>query len=142
MKKLMKLVRATIANPTFRLAARAVVVAVTAALTQIHSADGGTIAWRSIVVGAVIAFCEVFTPLNQLVGLFKLLGSQAGGKPKAVPAEVEDANVVPDPVVEPEPAPERPKRPRARASSPKKKQGGGKQGGTKSKGAGGSRKKS
>jgi hypothetical protein len=58
------------ANPTVRLAARALVAAAIVALTQIH-ASGGTIAWRSLAVGAALAFVEVFTPLNALVGVFK-----------------------------------------------------------------------
>jgi hypothetical protein len=58
------------ANPTVRLAGRAVVAAAIVAATQLH-ASGGTIAWKSLAVGAGLAFCEVFTPLNALVGVFK-----------------------------------------------------------------------
>jgi hypothetical protein len=58
------------ANPTVRLAGRALVAALLVAITQIHSSDG-QIAWTSLAVGAGLAFCEVFTPLNSLVGVFK-----------------------------------------------------------------------
>lgn len=59
-----------LANPTVRLAGRALVAAVIVVLTQIH-ASGGTIAWKALAVGAGLAFVEVFTPLNALVGVFK-----------------------------------------------------------------------
>jgi hypothetical protein len=59
-----------LSNPTVRLAGRALVAAAIVALTQVH-ASGGTIAWKSLAVGAGLAFVEVFTPLNQLVGVFK-----------------------------------------------------------------------
>lgn len=59
-----------LANPTVRLAGRAVVAALIVALTQIH-ASGGTIAWKALAVGAGLAFCEVFTPLNAVVGAWK-----------------------------------------------------------------------
>jgi hypothetical protein len=59
------------ANPYVRLAGRALVAAITTALTQIHNSNGGEIAWQAIAVGAVLSFVEVFTPLNALVGVFK-----------------------------------------------------------------------
>ena len=64
--------RKLLSNPTVRLAGRALVAAALAALTtaKLNTGDG-SIAWRSIVVGAGLAFVEVFTPLNSLVGLFK-----------------------------------------------------------------------
>jgi hypothetical protein len=58
-------------NPTVRLAGRALVAAAIVAVTQINAVQGGTIAWRALAVGAGLAFVEVFTPLNSLVGLFK-----------------------------------------------------------------------
>lgn len=58
------------ANPTVRLAGRALVAALIVAATQIHT-SGGTIAWKALAVGAGLAFCEVFTPLNAAVGVFK-----------------------------------------------------------------------
>lgn len=63
--------KALLANPKVRLALRALVAAVAAAAVQINSANGGTVAWRSVAVGAVLAFAEIFTPLNAIVGLLK-----------------------------------------------------------------------
>ena len=60
-----------LADPTIRLAFRALFAAAIVAVTQINAASGGTIAWRSLAVGAGLAYCEIFTPLNSLVGLFK-----------------------------------------------------------------------
>lgn len=68
-------------NPYVRLAARALLAAATVAVTQIHTA-GGSVAWHSVAVAAVLAFAEVFTPLNPLVGLWK----QLNGNTPAVPA--------------------------------------------------------
>lgn len=65
------------ANPTVRLALRAVVAAAIVAATQIHNSNGGQIAWQALAVGCGLAFCEVFTPLNSLVGIFKKLDPQA-----------------------------------------------------------------
>ena len=48
-----------------RLAGRALVAGAAAALVS------GQVDWRAAVVAGVLAFCEVFTPLNGLVGLFK-----------------------------------------------------------------------
>lgn len=59
------------ANPTVRLAARALVAAGIFALTQIHNSNGQQIVWQSVVIGAGLAFAEVFTPLNAVVGIFK-----------------------------------------------------------------------
>lgn len=63
--------KALFANPTVRLAGRAIAAAIFTALTQIHNSNGGQIAWQSVAVGAGLAFCEVFTPLNGVVGVFK-----------------------------------------------------------------------
>lgn len=59
-----------LANPKVRLAGRAAVAGGLAALALWHS-SGGTIAWKSLAVAAGLAFCEVFTPLNAVVGVFK-----------------------------------------------------------------------
>lgn len=59
-----------LANPWVRLAGRAAIAGVVAALTQLQGSDG-TIAWKALAVAAALAFCEVFTPLNPLVGFFK-----------------------------------------------------------------------
>ena len=58
------------ANATVRLAGRAIVAGAIAALTLYHS-SGGTIAWKSLAVASGLAFCEIFTPLNSIVGVFK-----------------------------------------------------------------------
>jgi len=70
------------ANPTVRLALRAIVAALIVVATQIHNSNGGQIAWQALAVGAGLAFVEVFTPLNALVGLFK----QASVPPAVPPA--------------------------------------------------------
>jgi hypothetical protein len=59
-----------LSNPTVRLAGRALVAAGIAAVTQIHASDG-KVAWTALAVGSGLVFCEVFTPLNALVGYFK-----------------------------------------------------------------------
>lgn len=59
-----------LSNPTVRLAGRALLVAVITILTQLGNSDG-SIAWKTILVAGGLAFAEVFTPLNQLVGPFK-----------------------------------------------------------------------
>lgn len=59
------------ADPVVRLALRALVAGGIAAATA-YKATGGTIAWHGLVVAAGLAFCEVFTPLNSLVGVFKI----------------------------------------------------------------------
>lgn len=57
-----------LANPTVRLALRALLAGVTVvASAYLHT---GSVT-RAVIVGAVLAFAEVFTPLNSLVGLFK-----------------------------------------------------------------------
>ena len=58
------------ANATVRLAARAIVAGAIAAISS-YQASGGTIAWHALAVAGGLAFCEVFTPLNALVGVFK-----------------------------------------------------------------------
>lgn len=57
-------------NPTIRLAGRALVAGGIAAVT-LYQQNGGSIAWKALAVAAGLAFCEVFTPLNALVGPFK-----------------------------------------------------------------------
>lgn len=59
-----------LSNPWVRLAGRATVAAAVAAVS-VYQAAGGTIAWHAIAGAAALAFCEVFTPLNALVGVFK-----------------------------------------------------------------------
>lgn len=62
--------RKLFANPTVRLAGRALVAGAIAAGTLYHS-SGGTIAWKALAVAGGLAFVEIFTPLNALVGVFK-----------------------------------------------------------------------
>lgn len=57
-------------NAYVRLAGRAVLAGAAAALTQLHSGDS-TLAWKAAAVAGALAFAEVFTPLNSLVGAFK-----------------------------------------------------------------------
>lgn len=61
------------ANPTIRLAGRALVAGLISALISLqHSSTGnGTVAWHAAIVAGGLAFAEVFTPLNALVGVFK-----------------------------------------------------------------------
>ena len=59
-----------LANPTVRLAGRALVAGGIAALT-LYKQSGGAIAWKSLAVAAGLAFAEYFTPLNAIVGIFK-----------------------------------------------------------------------
>ena len=58
-------------NPWVRLAGRALVAGLTAALLLLRSSSDWQTAWKAALVAGVLAFCEVFTPLNQLVGVFK-----------------------------------------------------------------------
>lgn len=58
-------------NPYVRLVGRALSAGVVAALTQIHTAPDGTLAWRSAVTGGALAALELLTPLNKVVGLGK-----------------------------------------------------------------------
>ena len=60
-----------LANPWVRLAGRALVAGIAAGLVFYRSQAGGSAAWHGAVVAGVLAFCEVFTPLNSLVGVFK-----------------------------------------------------------------------
>lgn len=60
-----------LANPYTRLAARALLAGVVSAVVQLHSSSDGTLAWHAAVVAGALAFAEVFTPLNQLAGLWK-----------------------------------------------------------------------
>jgi hypothetical protein len=58
-------------NPIVRLAARALLVAVTAFLTQIQGSDWDTVTVKAALIGAVLAAVEVFTPINPNVGPLK-----------------------------------------------------------------------
>lgn len=60
-----------LSNPTARLAGRALVAGVAAALVLFQTSSDWTTVWKSALVAGVLAFCEVFTPLNSLVGVFK-----------------------------------------------------------------------
>lgn len=57
-------------NAWVRLAGRAAVVAVAAVIVQ-ERVSNGTATWHALVVAGALAFAEVFTPLNPLVGAFK-----------------------------------------------------------------------
>ena len=63
--------RKQFADPVVRMALRALVAAAIVVVTQVHNSNGGQIAWQAAAVGAGLAFCEVFTPLNSLIGVFK-----------------------------------------------------------------------
>lgn len=58
-------------NAKVRLLGRAVAAALLVALTQVHNSNGSQIVWQSVAVAAGLAFVEVFTPLNSLVGIGK-----------------------------------------------------------------------
>lgn len=58
------------ANPTVRLAGRALIAGAMAAAVS-YKSSGGAIAWHALAVAFVLAFAEIFTPLNSLVGVFK-----------------------------------------------------------------------
>jgi hypothetical protein len=60
-------------NPTVRLAGRALVAALGAgfALEQAAGWSSSQDVLKALGVGMFLAFAEVFTPLNKLVGLFK-----------------------------------------------------------------------
>jgi len=60
-----------LSNPYARLAGRALVAGVAAALVLLGQSSDWQTAWKGAVVAGALAFCEVFTPLNPLVGLFK-----------------------------------------------------------------------
>lgn len=75
-------------EPVVRLFLRALVAAGVAFATKFLVVDpsGGHISYQSsaltaALVGGLLAFCETFTPLNQLVGLF------AGGQQTTPPAD-------------------------------------------------------
>lgn len=60
-----------LANPVVRLALRAVVAGILAGAAVYQHTDGGaTVAWSAVAAAAVMGALEVFTPLNQLVGVF------------------------------------------------------------------------
>jgi hypothetical protein len=58
-------------HPYVRLAGRALVAGLVSALVQLHTESDGSLAWHAAVVAGALAFVEVFTPLNSLVGFFK-----------------------------------------------------------------------
>lgn len=58
-------------NPTVRLALRALVAGVAAALVIVQHSGYSKAAWQGAIVAGVLAFAEVFTPLNSIVGVFK-----------------------------------------------------------------------
>ena len=58
-------------NPYVRLAGRALVAGLAAVLVVFQSSSDWQTVWKGALVAGVLAFCEVFTPLNSLVGLFK-----------------------------------------------------------------------
>lgn len=60
-----------LSNPWVRLAGRALVAGVISGATAYNSSSTGSIAWHAAAVAGGLAFCEVFTPLNALVGVFK-----------------------------------------------------------------------
>jgi hypothetical protein len=61
-------------NPTVRLAARAVLAGLLSFGAQMQASSGiGSSVLRSAAVAGILAFAEVFTPLNQTVGLFVTL---------------------------------------------------------------------
>lgn len=60
-----------LSNPWVRLAGRALVAGLASGFVFYRSQAGGSAAWHGAVVAGVLAFCEVFTPLNQLVGVFR-----------------------------------------------------------------------
>lgn len=70
------------ANPTVRLALRAILAGGVAAAASYKSA-GGAIVWHALAVAFVLAFAEVFTPLNAIVGVFK---TPAEKKPAPAPS--------------------------------------------------------
>ena len=80
----MTTIRRLFADPTFRLAGRAVIAALIVVVTQIHNSNGGEIAWQAVAVGAGLAFVEVFTPFNSLVGVFRTI-APARPVPPVVP---------------------------------------------------------
>lgn len=76
-----------LANPTVRLALRAAVAGAIAAATLYHS-SGGTIAWKALAVAGGLAFAEVFTPLNSIVGVFKVAAEKPAPTPLVTPPVV------------------------------------------------------
>ena len=66
-----------LSNPWVRLAGRALVAGLVSAAVQVHKNPDGSLAWKAAAVAGALAFCEIFTPLNQLVGAFKR-GAPAG----------------------------------------------------------------
>ncbi len=59
------------ANPVTRLVGRAVVAGVAAAFVLLQTTSDWSTAWKAAVVSGVLAACEVFTPLNKIVGVNK-----------------------------------------------------------------------
>ena len=60
-----------LASPWARLAGRAAVAGIAAGVIFYRSSAGGPAAEKGAIVAGVLAFCEMFTPLNALVGVFK-----------------------------------------------------------------------
>lgn len=59
-----------LSNPTVRLIGRAIIAGIAGAVVSYRS-SGGVIVWHALAVAFVLAFAEIFTPLNALVGVFK-----------------------------------------------------------------------
>lgn len=68
------------ADHTVRLALRALLVAAVAFATKFVDAGGhidySAAGLRAAVIAGALAFCEIFTPLNGLVGLWKVKTEQ------------------------------------------------------------------
>lgn len=59
-------------NPTTRMLGRALVAALaTAAITLRDNTTHDRAAYQAALVAATLVFCELFTPLNSLLGFFK-----------------------------------------------------------------------
>lgn len=84
--------RSFFAEPVVRLFLRALLAAAAAFATKflVIDASGGHVSYQSsaltaALVGALLAFAEVFTPLNNIVGVLKLTSRQVN--PPAAPIE-------------------------------------------------------
>ena len=58
-------------NPYVRLVGRAVVAGLIAGAASYQNYGGGTVAWHAVAAAGAMAFLEVCTPLNALVGLLR-----------------------------------------------------------------------
>ena len=74
------------ADPVVRLAGRAVVAGLLAGAASYQHFGGSTVAWHAVAAAAVMAFLEVFTPLNALVGVAKSALAEPPAPPPAAPA--------------------------------------------------------